>query len=234
MNASMSGRKVAVLNYSGNVGKSTLARHLLQPRMGGCPITFIESINEGGDSTSVKGRDFAPVMIEVLAAEEAIVDIGSSNIETVFDKAERMGDVLDAFDFFLIPTVSRTKQQADTVKVIKDLLSLGVSDSKLRVVFNNVDRDDDLDKQFGVVKGALDKLRIPYAVVFESDGFQYLKERSVEECIAEDRDFRAEIKEASDPEERRAKASALVVSQLAKGIRSNLDSVFQKLFVAAK
>lgn len=233
MDLSTSGLRIAVLNFSGNVGKSTLARHLLQPRMDGCAITFIESINAGGDATNVKGKDFASIMIDVLAADQAIVDIGSSNIETVFAKAERMGDVLDGFDYFLIPTVSKAKQQADTVEVIKALVTLGVSVAKLRVVFNNVDRDDDLEKAFSFVKSAVEKLGIPHAVVYESDGFQYLKERSVAECIAADRDFRAEIAKATDPEERKAKAAALVVSRLAQGIETNLDAVYKKLFTAA-
>lgn len=37
--------KLAVLNFSGNVGKSTVARHLLAPRIPGCPLVAVESIN---------------------------------------------------------------------------------------------------------------------------------------------------------------------------------------------
>ena len=226
--------KVAVLNYSGNVGKSTLARHLLQPRMGNCPITFIESINEGGDETNVKGKEFANVMIEVLASDQAIVDIGSSNIEQVFAKVGRMGDVLDAFDFFLIPTVAKAKQQADTVKVIRDLVALGVATSKLKLVLNHVDPDDDVDKVFGPVKGAADALGIASAVVHESEGYAHLGNRSVKECAAEDRDFRKEIAAAQTKEEKVELATAQVFSRLAQGIQRELDQVFAKLFGTAK
>ena len=37
--------KVAVINFSGNVGKSTIARHLLTPRIEGAELISIESIN---------------------------------------------------------------------------------------------------------------------------------------------------------------------------------------------
>ena len=37
--------KLAVINFSGNVGKSTVARHLLAPRIPGCQFVAVESIN---------------------------------------------------------------------------------------------------------------------------------------------------------------------------------------------
>jgi len=37
--------KIAVINFSGNVGKTTVAGHLLKPRMGDAPIFSIESLN---------------------------------------------------------------------------------------------------------------------------------------------------------------------------------------------
>ncbi|WP_076999132.1 StbB family protein [Variovorax sp. KK3] len=228
-----SGIKVAVLNYSGNVGKSTLARHLLQPRMGNCPITFVESINEGGDETNVKGKDFSTVMVDVLASDQAIVDIGSSNIEQVFSKVGRMGDVLDGFDYFLIPTVSKAKQQADTVKVIRELVSLAVPEEKLKLVLNFVDPEDDVDKMFHHVIQASQALGIASAVVHESEGYAYLATRSVDECVAEGRDFRAEIAAAQTKQEKVELATAQVFSRIARGIQRELDEVFAKLFVQA-
>lgn len=224
--------KVAVLNYSGNVGKSTLARHLLQPRMGDCPILFVESINEGGDETNVKGKEFATVMIDVLASESAIVDIGSSNIEAVFAKVGRMGDVLEGFDYFLIPTVAKPKQQKDTVKVIRDLVALGVPTSKLKVVFNHVDPEDDVEKLFAPVKEPLDRLGIASAVVYESEGFEHLGGRTVKECASQGRDFRKEIAAATSAEVKKELATAQVFSRLAQGIQADLDLAFKKLFTA--
>jgi cellulose biosynthesis protein BcsQ len=225
--------KVAVLNYSGNVGKTTLARHLLQPRMGNCPILFIESINEGGDETNVKGKDFASVMVEVLASDSAIVDIGSSNIEQVFAKVGQMGDVLDGFDFILIPTVAKAKQQADTVKVLRDLIDLSVPTERLKLVLNHVDHDDDIDKVFANVLKTAHTLGIAYAVVHESEGFAHLAHRTVSEVAASDRDFRKEIAAAESKETKRELATAQVFSRIAQGIERELDTAFVKLFETA-
>ncbi|PZQ76173.1 MAG: hypothetical protein DI563_07690 [Variovorax paradoxus] len=224
--------KVAVLNYSGNVGKSTLARHLLQPRMGDCPIVYIESINEtGDDSSNVKGKDFTKVMVEVLAAERAIVDIGSSNIEQVFSKVGQMGDILNDFDFFLVPTVAKAKQQQDTVKVLRDLITLGVPPTKLKVVFNHVDPEDDVDRVFANVKSATDQLQIASAVIHESEGFAFLQNgRTVKDCVAAGRNFREEIAAAASKDEKRELASAQIVSRLSKGIQDEMDTAFKALF----
>ena len=39
--------KIAVLNYSGNVGKTTVARHLLLPRVLGAQLVSIERYLSG-------------------------------------------------------------------------------------------------------------------------------------------------------------------------------------------
>ena len=37
--------KIAVINFSGNVGKTTVARHLLAPRIPGAEVIAVESLN---------------------------------------------------------------------------------------------------------------------------------------------------------------------------------------------
>lgn len=222
--------KVAVLNYSGNVGKSTLARHLLQPRMNECPIMFIESINEGGDETNIRGKDFPAAMIEVLVADEAIVDIGSSNIEQVFSKATQLGDILDSFDFFLVPTVSASKQQADTIKVLSDLAELGIATKKMKVVLNQVELDEDWNKSFEAVLAFAATLNITTAVVHKSEVFEQMAGRSLAECAAVGRDFRKEIAALSTREEKKQVAAALIRSTFAKATQEQFDKVFATLF----
>lgn len=53
--------KVAIINFSGNVGKTTIARHLLLPRIKDAELISIESAN------ALRGN--------------LIVDIGASNVE---------------------------------------------------------------------------------------------------------------------------------------------------------
>ena len=45
--------KIAVINFSGNVGKSTISKHLLVPRLEDAVLLAVETINadEGADLT---------------------------------------------------------------------------------------------------------------------------------------------------------------------------------------
>ncbi len=225
--------KIAVLNYSGNVGKSTMARYLLAPRMEGCPITFIESINEGGDAASqIKGKDFLAAMVEVQAADQAIVDIGSSNIEAVLTRTAGLDEILDAFDFFLVPTVAKSKQQTDTVNMIEALLDRGVEPSKIKVVFNHAERGDDQSKVFGSVHAAADSLGIATAVVHENEGFAWLGGRDLK-AILGNRDFKAELRAETDKDKKRDIAQAEMASMLGRSIEREFDRVYRELFETA-
>jgi len=52
--------KLAVINFSGNVGKTTVARHLLAPRIPGCQVVAVESINaDEAQPVTIRGRQFA-------------------------------------------------------------------------------------------------------------------------------------------------------------------------------
>ena len=51
--------KIAVINFSGNVGKTTVARHLLAPRIAGAELIAVESINaDDGQNQAVRGSQF--------------------------------------------------------------------------------------------------------------------------------------------------------------------------------
>ena len=153
--------KVAVVNYSGNVGKTTVARHLLCPRMGDCPIFYVETINEGGDAESaIKGRDFKDVLREIPAHDKAVVDVGSSNIEQVFAQLKKMHDAHQDFDFFVIPTVPAAKQQADTAKIVEALYEMGVESDRIKIIFNQVEDGDDVKKVFAALLRSLQPLDV--------------------------------------------------------------------------
>ena len=77
--------KIAVINFSGNVGKTTIARHLLLPRMPDARVVSIESINAGQDRDHqdhvIRGRQFAELQEFLQVVEHVVVDIGASNVE---------------------------------------------------------------------------------------------------------------------------------------------------------
>lgn len=227
--------KIAVLNYSGNVGKTTIAKHLLLPRVPGSQWIPVESTNTGGDEQlNIRGRHFSDVLREVHALESAVVDIGSSNIEQAFEQLRKLGDAHEDFDFFVVPTVPTEKQQSDTLKLVADLLEMGVAKSKIRIVFNQVTSDQDASRTFARTIQLLRSTGLDVslgAVIHDSEVFAMIgKDQTLLQATAPDRDIKAEIAKTSSPDERRMLADELLASRLAKVVIKELDSVFAALF----
>lgn len=224
--------KIAVLSYSGNVGKSTLAQHLLRPRIPGASMFYIESINAGGGDSQVSGGEFSSVVKEMYLCDAAIVDIGSSNIEKVLDRARSMKGVLDNFDYFLLPVVPKNKQEIDTIKLIRDLVELGISANKIKVVCNQLQADDRIEKLFPSLIPVLEPLGIAWAAVQERETFGLLHEvnLTVKEAVASGFDFKAAIRGATDIELKRDFATRQILSLMAKSTTEEFDLVFLKLF----
>ncbi|AAM39218.1 conserved hypothetical protein (plasmid) [Xanthomonas citri pv. citri str. 306] len=70
--------KVAVINFSGNPGKTTLVDHLLAPRMN-APKFEIETINAGSsadsDAQRLKGKNYGGLQEDLMTLDSAIVDV---------------------------------------------------------------------------------------------------------------------------------------------------------------
>jgi hypothetical protein len=138
--------KLAVINYSGNVGKTTVARHLLAPRMPDCQVVAVESINaDDGQPVTIRGRQFAQLQEFLQSVDNVVVDIGASNVEELLKLMRRYQDSQEDFDGFIVPTVPARKQQQDTAATLAELARIGVPPDRLRVVFNQVDDDIAID-----------------------------------------------------------------------------------------
>ena len=147
--------KIAVMNFSGNVGKTTVAAHLLKPRMQAARIYSIESINAGADASGVevhklRGKKFGSLIDSVMVLDEAIIDVGASNVEDFMKMMQQYDGSHEEFDLFVVPTVKEKKVQADTVNTIRALRALNVPANKIRVVFNKLDVEESPSEEFGV------------------------------------------------------------------------------------
>lgn len=227
--------KIAVLNYSGNVGKTTIARHLLIPRVAGSKWIPVESINAGGSSQlNYRGREFKEVLKEILVEEAVIVDIGSSNIEEAFSQLKKMGDAHEDFDFFVIPVVPADKQQEDTLKIVGDMIEMDVDPAKIKIVFNQIPSEMNVMRTFGKLIGALARVDIevsPNAVIHHSDVFAMLgKDQTIAAVTGDARNLKEEIAKASDAKEKARLADILLAKRLAIGVQKELDTVFRALF----
>jgi hypothetical protein len=141
--------KVAVINFSGNVGKTTVARHLLAPRIEGAEVIAIESINaDDGQTQALRGRQFAELQEYLQTVENVIVDIGASNVEDLLTLMRKYRGSHEDFDYFVIPTVPALKQQQDTIATLAELTRIGIPASKLKVVFNQVEDNARISETF--------------------------------------------------------------------------------------
>jgi DNA-binding transcriptional MerR regulator len=233
--------KICVLNFSGNVGKSTVAAHLLQPRLK-APVFSVESVNvdaqsDGVDVQRLRARQFNDLMAELMVLPDAVVDVGSSNIETFLKQMQQYDGSQEEFDWFIVPVVKDAKQQADTVNTVRALRAIGVPAEKIRVLINKVDADDDLRHDFSAVMAFCEggHATLPdRAVIYENDVFAGLKSlrMTIGDLNADNTDYRQKLREATDEAGQHAAIQMIGYKRLARTCNKNLDTAYEALFAA--
>lgn len=230
---------IATINFTGNVGKSTISRHLLAPRMTNSKIVSIESINsdeaDDSEAAAIRGREFGDLIEELMISSNVIIDVGASNVEDFIDKMEQHKGSHNVFNCFIIPMVPERKQLKDSIATIVALSEIGVPAKNIKVVFNKVDPSDNLDKVFKPIIDFYNqsKLFTPTldAVIYESELYDRLTSNVViSELIENNTDFLAAIGETDDVDEKRALARAYSTRMLSETAKENLDEVFKVLF----
>jgi hypothetical protein len=229
-------KKIAVLNFSGNVGKSTLAKHLLSPMMPGAPVVSVETINaDAASEQTIKGAQFGQLQEDMLLEESVIVDVGSSNVEEFLALMKQYRGSHEDFDLYVVPCVPALKQQKDTVECIRALAKLGIPPEKIRVVFNLVPPGEDVRKVFAplITFAEVEGLALvsTESAVIESELFAKVRNggRSIADLADDPTDFKAQISRASSVEEKTALAAQLSAKRLAQGVRENLVQVYESL-----
>jgi hypothetical protein len=234
-------RRVAVINFSGNVGKTTVAAQLLAPRMPDAPFYSIESTNmdASGDGVRVvrmRGKDFGDLLEDIFLVDEVVVDVGASNIDDFMRLMAQYHASHELFDLYVVPVVKEKKQQTDTLNTINALTTLGVPAEKIKIVFNKVENDDPVETVFAPIFGAQaarPTFTIPQdAVIYRNDAFDKVKtsKRSLSEILSDPTDFRLAARDAkSDPEREQAVSMAMVKMLSASAVK-NLDQVYKSLF----
>ena len=229
--------KVAVINFSGNVGKSTVARHLLAPRMN-AEIIAVESINsDGTDSEAIKGKQFGQLQEYLLVSDSAtVIDIGASNVEDFVNLMKQYRGSHEDFDYFVVPVVPKTKQQRDTISTIDALAEIGIPAKKLRLLFNMVELDEDIETVFAGLfayhKENKNFTLRPDAFLPVTDIYGKLKGDSmgIAEILADKTDYKAKLKEAKDQAERMHFAEKISLQRQAADVVEDLDAAYKALF----
>jgi hypothetical protein len=228
--------KLAVINFSGNVGKSTVARHLLSPRLSESRLIAVETINaDDGHVSTIRGRDFAQLQGYLQTVTDLVVDIGASNVEELLAMMRRYSGSHDDFDAFIVPTVPARKQQQDTAATLAELARIGVASQRIRLVFNEVDDGDDIERVFETLLeycAASGTARPDTAARLRYNELYSLirgTDLSVRELAADPTDYKRQIVGARSMPEKLALGQKLAMRRLAQGVLPELDACFAAL-----
>lgn len=135
--------KIAIANYTGNVGKSAIAnaiKHILGG-MSPTPVEHwaIESINsaEGASRVYDSGSDLSRAIIDMTEASDRHIvgDFGASEIKAIMDAAEESRRMLKLFDAFIIP-MGMQDRDGDADQFIAKLIGFGYPANRVYVLIN--------------------------------------------------------------------------------------------------
>ena len=229
--------KIAIMNNSGNVGKSMICDTFLKPRIQGAETIKIETINSDGSmDETISAKNIKEVFERIDATDISIIDVGASNIETFMVNLSILTDAHEDIDFFLIPTTPKPKQQTDTIATINNLFELGVNKERIKVIFNFYDPEFSPQQQYPIIfesqMAKTFQLNDYKNIITITDNpvFDMLGEMGLSfiEVANDERDFKTMIRATKDKEERALLSHQRSAQRLAKGLIKELDMTFDK------
>ncbi|HGS4928089.1 TPA: StbB family protein [Vibrio parahaemolyticus] len=230
--------KIAVLNHSGNVGKSTICNTLLLPRIENSELIRVETINEDGSTgEKLAAKDMTNVIEKIDMLDKAVIDIGSSNIESFIKGIKENIGSHEDIDIYLLPVTPDIKQQKDTVNTVFELQDMGIEPECIGILLNRVDSSVPLESQFKLLleSGVLEQTATndirKCLIIPESDVFTLINliGSTYHEAINDNTDYRQAIRETKDKEVRSGLSLKKSCHRLAKSLDEKLDIEFKKL-----
>ncbi len=220
------------------MGKTTVARHLLLPRIRGAEAELIavESVNaDEGQSQALRGRQFGELQKYLQTVDNAVVDIGASNVEELLGLMQRYRGSHEDFDCFVVPTVPPLKQQRDTIATLIELARLGVPPSRLKLVFNMTEAGLTVEHSFFLVLAFVAEQPVavanPACCLRSNEIYARLRGTGLDlaTLAGDDTDYKALIVKAPDTAGKLALAQKLATRRLATGVVPELDACFAAL-----
>lgn len=228
--------KAMIINFSGNVGKSTIARYLIAPRLEDCQVVSVESINDNEhEGDNQRGSALGAILDEVVMVHDnVILDVGSSNAETVVNLMSKYSGAHEEFDLFIVPVIAKPKVINDTISTVQALGDMGVPASKVVLMLNQIDVETDigyefkrLEEQDGIILSYDPEMAIPMHDFFTriaGTGFDFL------EVLQDETDYSKLAKEtAKDDPALREYILRLALKRLATSLNKDFDVLFNKL-----
>lgn len=231
--------KIAVLNYNGSAGKTTMAHYLLVPRMPNAKFYSIESINQSASDLGAKnveqfkGKQAGDLIESLVLDDDAVVDIGASNIESLMEAMSRFAGSEAEFDLYLIPVTADQKSWEESLRTVEMLAEIGVPADNILLLPNKIkeDAEKEIPAVFTYVKRSKKAKIKPDTFVFESEIYTYLTARKLNfaTLLDDTKDYRALAKAETDPEKRKEYARMVRWTMMARPVQTNLDEVFASI-----
>ncbi len=236
---------IAIVNCSGNVGKTTVTRELLAPRLPHMTVRQVESINTD-DSAGPKvevmiAARFDELHEELMRGRDLLVDIGSSNVEEYLNRLDASEGAQEDYTCFIVPVEPESKQMKDTVKTINLLADLGVEPQRIRVLLNKVElvkseaREVTLRRHFGRLFELREQdasfLLNHDALVPKNDVFTLAAAtgRTIHDIAIDGVDYKAQLVEATTNAEKDRIVKLVGLKRKALSIEPLLDHAFDAL-----
>lgn len=236
--------KLAIVSYTGKIGKSTIANALAFPRMPGAAIIRLETINLSGASgaeeeSRLKGRDLAKLEMELSKTVDAIVDVGASNVESFILALNSQYEAHLAVDYFVVPVKANAHAQSEMEeagKTITALSMMGISPDRIKVIFNMLPVDGDVHEECKPIFNMHKKKPIftlnPDAIIHETEAFSALAsvKRSYTDMLADPVNYRQEL--AKIPMEKEKERTEMVKLIRAQGTVKMVELQMQATWTA--
>lgn len=236
---------VAIMNASGNVGKTALAIQIFYANLQRGLYLPVETINAGSSITVGTEEKAAPVsaehtqkilnlILEKMYERPVILDVGSSNLEVFFREIAKMREVMAAITSIVVPTIPEAKAITDTLNTIDTLIEdLHYPPQNIWVVGNKVQSNTNIELDFARVisKSKAQGFNFIKDVIFLDETFQKaeIMKRSIRE-VAESESYLTQMLNGTVKKEDREKFAALATFQVhAIGINKIMGRIFNQV-----
>ncbi|MCE2724736.1 MAG: hypothetical protein ACOVN2_02915 [Usitatibacteraceae bacterium] len=147
--------KTLIISTAGNVGKTTMARHLVPMAPKDAMLLHYTShiatdiaVLDGGNAEVFWPGNFKEFFRNLMMHSHVVVDVSQLVINAFLEEAARYRSTLAEFDSVLVPT-DATSYGAEHMRwTVEKLRELGVSDWKIQPVFNMHDPRQPTREQF--------------------------------------------------------------------------------------
>lgn len=130
---------IAVLNIASNVGKTVIAKHLLQPRLG-LDYLLVGALGDDGHMTKsdkkLSADNYSDIQDLVIANQHIIVDVSSTHIEQFLQQMAIYEGSYEDYAYFIIPTCDDFETLVETERTLWHLRQIGVDTNRIRLIFN--------------------------------------------------------------------------------------------------